>query len=198
MKLQKVSQSITSFAGILFIYEEFNKSGLLNLIDNHLGIRNFTGYQHGELFRSWFEIFFCGGEVAEDVGEHLRSTLENIPGNRVASPDTLLRVIKELATDNTTVTSSSGKEYQFNINEKMNNLNIKSLLLTKQLENGKMYDLDYDNQIIEHEKWDAKRTYKHTTTGYFTGVGSIGNMTVYVENGTDLPNKRMEKSRNQL
>ena len=63
----------------------------------------------------------------------------------------------------------------------MNNLNIKSLLLTKQLENGKMYDLDYDNQIIEHEKWDAKRTYKHTT-GYFTGVGSIGNMIVYVEN----------------
>ncbi|MDD4799674.1 MAG: hypothetical protein PHD28_01425 [Proteiniphilum sp.] len=99
MKIQKVSQSITSFAGISFVHEEFNKSGLLNLIDNHLGIRNFTGHQHGELFRPWFEIFFCGGEVAEDVGEHLRSTLENIPGNRVASPDTLLRVIKELAKD---------------------------------------------------------------------------------------------------
>jgi hypothetical protein len=78
--------------------------------------------------------------VAEDVGEHLRSTLESIPGNRVASPDTLLRVIKELATEDTIVTSSSGKAYRFNINEKMNDLNIQFLLLTGQLETGKKYD----------------------------------------------------------
>jgi hypothetical protein len=25
-----------------------------------------TGYQYGELFRTWFEVFFCGGEFAED------------------------------------------------------------------------------------------------------------------------------------
>jgi hypothetical protein len=143
MKLQKVSQTITPFAGISFVHEEFNKSGLLDLIDNYLGIRNMTGYQYGELFRTWFEVFFCGGEVAEDVQEHLRSTLENIPGNCVASPDTLL--------------------------------------LTKQLKKGEMYDFDYDNQIIEHEKNDAKRTYKHTT-GYFPGVATINDKIVYIEN----------------
>jgi hypothetical protein len=126
-------------------------------------------------------VFFCGGEVAEDVQEHLRSTLEDIPGNRVAGPDTLLRAIKELATENTTITSSSGKEYQFNFNKKMNDLNIKSLLLTKQLEKGEMYDFDYDNQIIAHEKYDAKRTYKHTT-GYFPGVATINDKIVYIEN----------------
>jgi len=181
MKLQKVSQSVSSFAGISFVHEEFNKCGLLQLIDEQLGKRNAWGYGHGELFRTWFEIFFCGGEVAEDVQEHLRSTLESIPGNQVAAPDTLLRELKGLATEDTIVTSSSGNEYRFNINEKMNDLNIKSLLLTGQLEKGKKYDLDYDNQIIEHEKWDAKRTYKHTT-GYFAGIGSIGNRIVYVEN----------------
>ena len=181
MKLQKVSRTITPFAGISFIHEEFNKSGLSNLIDNHLGTRNMIGYQYGELFRTWFEVFFCGGEVAEDVQEHLRSTLEDIPGNRVASADTLLRAIKELATENTTITSSSGKEYQFNFNKKMNDLNIKSLLLNKQLEKGKMYDFDYDNQIIAHEKYDAKRTYKHTT-GYFPGVATIDDKIVYIEN----------------
>ena len=63
----------------------------------------------------------------------------------------MLRVIKELAVDNTQVVSTSGKSYNFNINEDMNDLNIKSLLLTKQLENGKSYDLDYDNQIISHD-----------------------------------------------
>ena len=172
MKLQKVSQTITPFAGISFVHEEFNKSGLSNLIDTYLGVRNTTGYQYGELFRTWFEVFFCGGEVAEDVQKHLRCTLENIPDNKVASPDTLLRVLTELATENTTVTSTSEKEYQ---------LNIKSLLLTKQLKKGEMYDFDYDNQIIEHEKRDAKRTYKNTT-GYFPGVATINDMIVYTEN----------------
>ena len=181
MKLQKVSQTITPFAGISFVHEEFNKSGLFNLIDNYLGVRNTNGYSYGELFRTWFEVLFCGGEVAEDVQKHLRSTLENIPDNNVASPDTLLRVLTELATENTIITSTSGKEYEFNINEKMNDLNIKSLLLTKQLKKGEMYDFDYDNQIIEHEKWDAKRTYKNTT-GYFPGIATIGDKVVYIEN----------------
>jgi hypothetical protein len=60
-------------------------------------------------------------------------------------------------------------------------LNIKPLLLTKQLEKDKFYDFDYDNQIIEHEKYDAKKTCK-MNTGYFPGVDVIGNKTVYIEN----------------
>ena len=86
------------------------------------------------------------GQCAEDIQQHLRRTLEQIPGNAVASADTLLRCFGELATENTQVTvPSSGKQYQFNINEKLNDLNIKLLLLTKQLKKGKYYDFDYDN-----------------------------------------------------
>ena len=181
MKVQKVSQSITPFAGISFANQEFNDSGLLSLIDNHLGTRTLSGYQYGEIFRAWFDIFFCGGEVAEDIQKYLRPTLENIPFNRVPSADTLHRVLKELATENTTITSVSDKEYQFNINEKMNDLNIKSLLLTKQLHKNEFYDFDYDNQIIAHNKYDAKRTYKKTT-GYFPGIATIAGMIVYIEN----------------
>lgn len=145
------------------------------------------------MFRIWFEVFYCGGEVAEDISTHLRPTLENIPNNRVASADTLLQILKELSTENTKVESSSGKTYQFNINEKMNGLNIKSLLLTGQLKLGKSYDLDYDNQILEHEKWDAKRTYKHNT-GYFAGIGSVGNNIVYVENRDGNANVKLEQA----
>jgi hypothetical protein len=93
----------------------------------------------------------------------------------------LLRAIKELATENATIISTSGKEYRFNFNKKMNDLNIMSLLLTKQIKKGEIYDFDYDNQIIEHEKYDAKRTYKHTT-GYFPGVATINDKIVYIEN----------------
>ena len=55
----------------------------------------------------------------------------------------------------------------------MNVLNLKSLILTEQLKKGQAYDFDYDNQILEHEKYDAKRNYKHNT-GYFPGIATKG------------------------
>jgi len=182
-KVVKSSQKVTPFGGISYVNAEFNNSGLAQLIDNELGVRGSgTGYSYSEIFRTWNHVFFCGGECAEDIQVHLRNTLEEIPGNNVPSADTLLKGIKQLAVENTEVTTpNSEKVYQFNINERMNILNIKSLLLTEQLEKGGCYDFDYDNQIISHEKYDAKKTYK-MTTGYFPGVATIGDKIVYVEN----------------
>lgn len=181
-KIEKLSQDITPFGGISYINAEFNRCGLAQLIDSELGNRvKTTGYTYSEIFRTWSDIIFCGGDCAEDVQIHLRKSLEQIPNNAVPGPDVLLRGIKELAADNTGVVSESGNIYQFNINDKMNGLNIKSLLLTGELESGKSYDFDYDNQIISHGKYDAKRTYKHNT-GYFPGVATIGNKIIYVEN----------------
>jgi hypothetical protein len=111
----------------------------------------------------------------------------------VPSATTLLRGIKELAVDNIEVESTSGKTYNFNINEKMNKLNIKVLLLTKQLEIGNSYDFDYDNQIISHEKYDAQKTYKQNT-GYFPGVATIGNKIVYLENRDGNANVKTAQS----
>jgi hypothetical protein len=65
----------------------------------------------------------------------------------------MLRCFAELAVKNTTVVSTSGKEYQFNNHDQLNDLNIKLLLLTKQLGQGNFYDFDYDNQIIQHERY---------------------------------------------
>jgi hypothetical protein len=181
-KIQKISKETTPFAGIFFVNEEFTRSGLSNLIDNHLGVRSSTyGYTYSNLVGNFFNLFLSGGECAEDIQQHFRPTLEQIPDNKVASADTLLRCFNELATKNTKVVSSSKNEYQFNINEKLNDLNIKLLLLTKQLKKGKFYDFDYDNQIIEHEKYDASRTYKKNT-GYCPGVATISDKIVYVEN----------------
>ena len=182
-KVVKKSQPITPFGGISYVNAGFSNCGLGQLIDNELGVRGSgTGYSYSEIINTWNNILFCGGECAEDIQVHLRDTLEQIPFNNVPSADTLLKGIKELAVANSEVTvPSSGNVYQFNINEKMNTLNIKSLLLTKQLEKGGCYDFDYDNQVISHEKYDAKRTYKKNT-GYFPGVATIGNKIVYIEN----------------
>jgi len=181
-KVQKISKNITPFAGVFFVNEEFHRSGLRKLIDRQLGNRVSTkGYSYGNLFGNFFSLFLSGGECVEDIQQHFRPTLEQIPGNSVASADTFLRLFGELATENTAVVSSTEKAYQFNINENLNDLNIKSLLLTKELKKDQFYDFDYDNQIIEHEKWDAKKTYK-MNTGYFPGIASIGDKIVYIEN----------------
>jgi hypothetical protein len=142
-KVQKISKNITPFAGVFFVNEEYKRSGLQNLIDTQLGKRASTkDYTYSNLIGNFFNLFLSGGECAEDIQRHFRSTLEQIPENPVASADTLLRVFGNLATENTTVVSSSNKKYEFNINEKLNYLNIKSLILTKQLKRGKMYDFD--------------------------------------------------------
>jgi hypothetical protein len=181
-KIQKLSANITPFAGISYVNAEFNRCGLSELVDTELGVRGQGGgYSYSDIFRTWFNIFFCGGECAEDVQVHLGPSLKQIPENPVPSADSLLRGIKELAVDNTEVVSTSDKVYQFNVNDRMNDLLIKSLLLTKQLESGKRYDFDYDNQIIAHEKYDAKRTYKRNT-GYFPGIASLGRNVIHVEN----------------
>ncbi|MDR2233079.1 MAG: IS1380 family transposase [Tannerella sp.] len=182
VKVEKISQSITPFGGISFVHDIFERSGMRKLIDKELGTRNSTfGYTYGTLLGTWFDLFLCGGDCAEDMEEHLYDTLSAIPGNRVCKADTLLRCLKELSVENTPFTSDSGNTYQFNINEKLNSLMIKSLLLTGQLEKGKSCDFDYDNQIIEHEKYDAKRTYKKNT-GYFPGAAAIGDRMFYIEN----------------
>jgi hypothetical protein len=172
----------------------FKSSGLRKLIDKELGMRVSTcGYTYGSLLSNWFDLFLCGGDCAEDIEEHLHDTLSAIPGNKVSGADTLLRSLKELSVKNTPFTSDSGITYQFNINEKMNALMIKSLLLTGQLEKGKSYDFDYDNQIIVHEKYDAKRTYKKTT-GYFPGICCIGDKVVYIENRDGNANVKTEQA----
>jgi len=190
-KIIKSSKNITPFAGISYINSEFNNCGLSQLIDKELGNRVSTaGYNYSDIIRNWANLFICGGDCAEDVQVHLRGTLEKIPGNKLSSADTLLRGNKELAVENTQVVSSSGKTYRFNINEKMNNLNMKSLLQTGQLVKGMSYDLDFDNQIIRHNKYDASVTYKKNT-GYFPGVASIGENIIYVENRDGNANVKM-------
>ena len=49
-KIEKISKNITPFAGVFYAHEEYNRSGLCELIDNHLGNRNSTkGYSYPNL-----------------------------------------------------------------------------------------------------------------------------------------------------
>lgn len=193
-KVIKKNEKITPFGGINFINDLFNTSGLCDLIDRSLGARvQYYGYSYGEIIRNFFNVLFCGGDCAEDINKYLKPTLASIPGNKVPSADTILRIFDELATENTVITSSNEKNYQFNINERLSKLLIDVLLLLDLLKRDETYDLDYDNQILAHEKWDAQKTYKKNS-GYFPGVATIGSNIVYIENRDGNANVKLEQA----
>ena len=73
-------------------------------------------------------VYFCGGSCIEDVTSHLQPHLSLHPDLRTCSPDTILRPIKELTTENAAYVSEKGKSYNFNTAELLNKLLSKSLI----------------------------------------------------------------------
>ena len=141
---------------------------LSSVIDSHQGLRSkLVGYQYSEIIRAVFSVFYCGGGCMEDLNLYLKDVLTERPHTRVPSADTVLRGIEELATENISYTAEkTGNAYDFNTAEKLNQLLIKLLLATGQLTEGGEYDVDFDHQFLEAEKYDSKRTYKNNDFGW--------------------------------
>ncbi|MBQ5493919.1 MAG: IS1380 family transposase [Prevotella sp.] len=191
-KVQQKSEKISAFGGIFFVLDRFDRI-LSSVIDSHLGLRSkLIGYQYSEIIRAVFSVFCCGGDCVEDVTSHLIPHLSLDPTLRTCSSDTILRGISELATANTTYTSDIGKNYDFNTAPKLNSLLVKALTSTGQLVAGESYDMDFDHQFIETEKYDAKMTYKKFT-GYSPGVAVIGDLIVGIENRDGNANVRFHQ-----
>ena len=172
--------------------DEFDRV-LSKTIDSTLGLRcKLFGFQYSEIIRSLMCVYFCGGSCIEDITNHLMPYVSQHPKLRTCSSDTILRAIEELTEDNITYTSDSGKSYDFNKAEKLNDLLLNALLVTGQLKKGGEYDFDFDHQFIETEKYDAKNTYKHFK-GYGPGIAVINDMIVGVENRDGNANVRFHQ-----
>lgn len=191
-KIQIKSEKLTSFGGIFPIMEKFDRM-LSHTIDTTLGLRSKQyGYQYSEIIRSLMCIYFCGGTCVEDVTSHLMGTLSLHPYLRTCSADTILRALCELTAMNLTYKSDSGKSYDFNVSDRLNNLLINALFATGQLQPGNEYDFDFDHQFIETEKFDAKMTYKKFTE-YSPGIATIGDVIVGIENRDGNANVRFHQ-----
>jgi hypothetical protein len=83
MKLQKLLQTITPFAGISFVIEEFNNCGLPKLIDNALVIRTLSGYQYSDIIHCWFSVFFARGDIVD-----IKLPLARLAGMHPGQPST--------------------------------------------------------------------------------------------------------------
>ena len=186
------SEKLTPFGGIFSIMEQFDAK-LSSAIDSTLGLRcRLYGYQYSEIIRSLMGVYFCGGSCIEDVTTHLMPHLSLHPTLRTCSADTVLRAIKELTQDNISYTSDTGKTYAFNTADNLNTLLLNCLFATGQLKEGGMYDIDFDHQFVETEKYDAKPTYKKFP-GYRPGVAVIGDLIVGIENSDGNTNVRFHQ-----
>ena len=191
-KVQIKSEKLTPFGGIFSIMEQFD-STLSSIIDSTLGLRSKQyGYQYSEIIRSLMSVYFCGGSCIEDVTTHLMYHLSLHPTLRTCSSDTILRAIKELTQEHISYTSDTGKNYDFNTADTLNTLLLNCLLTTGQLKEDGEYDVDFDHQFIETEKYDAKPTYKKFL-GYRPGVAVIGDMIVGIENSDGNTNVRFHQ-----
>ena len=181
MKVTISDKKVTPFGGFNFCYKFLKDMGIPKLMDDHLGSRvNYRGFDYSEILMNHLAIFLHGGDCTEDIQEHLGEHLKKVRGFSVCSADTILRGIKELATPTEEMTSSGGITHQFNINLGLTQLLLKALSKTNQLNTKQEYTLDYDNQVMATEKYDARRTYKKCE-GYQPGVASIGKNIVYIE-----------------
>ncbi|MDZ7693018.1 MAG: hypothetical protein U5K69_18155 [Balneolaceae bacterium] len=68
--------------------------------------------------------------------------------------------MRSLATDHRADQPGQRGSPSVQINTPLNELLVEALQVTGQLNKQDCYDLDYDNQVIATEKWDAARTYK--------------------------------------
>lgn len=181
MKILK-SNGISAFGGLNFVIEELDNKEIGKILNEalpKLGAQ--SKYNWRDLLYSYWSVFFCGGDCAEDLSGNFKPSLSQSPKLKVPSPDRVLNRLKELVEPATKFPTSRGKHlHQFAINEKLTELNLKVLKRITNLAES-MVDLDYDNTVCYTEKEDAQITYKKCY-GYVPGVALVGSNVVYVEN----------------
>jgi hypothetical protein len=193
MKVVRSNDNINSFGGLNFISNEFDSLGLPQLITSHLGLRSkLATYEYHDIIKNSWMILFAGGDCAEDIQTNLNSELSNVMNMKICSADTILRLQKSLNSGKEVHLSKKNTVNEFSKNDILNRLNMSILLQTKQLEPNKKYDLDFDNQFIACDKYDAKKSYK-MKHGYFPSVATIGKNIIHLENRNGNSNVKFKQ-----
>lgn len=176
------SSPVSAFGGLNYVIKEAIDLKINGLLNTTLpALPKQCSYNWFDIIMSYWSVFFCGGDCAEDLAINLKEGLQNNPFINIPSPDRVLSRLKSLSDTPQFCTAKRGKtEHQFSLAQELNRLNIKMLSLFPGFQKENVV-LDYDNTLIFTEKKDALLTYKKEN-GYFPGVGIIGKHIVYVEN----------------
>jgi hypothetical protein len=179
MKVQQSTQLINPFGGIQFVLKHIREQGIDTFIDEQLGSRGAQKeYSISDGLLAIHYSHLCGGSCMEDINT-LNEHIGFHPGLSLPSADTSLRVMQELKTEDIIV-ENGDVTHTFNHHEKLNDLLQKLAIKTKTIVADAKNILDFDNVILENEKYDAAETYKKTT-GYQPALASIGRQVVFIE-----------------
>ena len=193
-KVQIKNDSIHNFGGFYFCIDHFRKTGLANIIDNALGIRSvFATYSYSEIVETLMSIYLTGGTRIEDAKRLSNQFSEKTQGYELCSPDTVLKMLSDQASEDTFVDTPEGKSYRFNINGRLDKLLVDGLLKCGQVKAGGTHTFDYDNQFIPTEKYDSKYSYKKAF-GYFPGIAQVDGMPFYIEGRDGNANVKLGQS----
>ena len=179
MKVQQSNKLINPFGGIEFVLKQIKEQGIDTFIDAHLGSRGAKKeYSISDGLLAIHYSHLCGGSCIEDINT-LNEHIGFHPALSLPSADTSLRVMQELKITDTIV-DNGNVTHSFNHHEKLNDLLQKLAIRTKTVDGNAKNILDFDNVILENEKYDATYTYKKTT-GYQPALASIGRQVVFIE-----------------
>ena len=180
-KVQIKNDSINNFGGFFFCLDHFRNAGLADAIDKTLGIRGiFATYSYSEIVETLMSIYLTGGSRIEDAKRLSAQFSEKTQGYELCSPDTILKMLSDMASEDMFVDTDDGKSYKFNINGRLDKLLIDGLLACGLVKSGGGHTFDYDNQFIPTEKHDAKYSYKKAF-GYFPGIAQVDGLLFYIE-----------------
>jgi len=182
-KIKSISSNITPYGGLIFIDDLISKTHTINgLITSCLGSRSvFAKYSYFDICKSLLYNNLTQGSFLSDL-DTLKSRLPNSMCKFVPSPDTVEYASQELKVENLVIPITEKTRHEINENKKFNQL-LPALCVALDLipQNKDGLTLDFDHVINENEKWDSKKTYKHTN-GYNPCFANIGDFTVYFEN----------------
>nr|WP_262897810.1 IS1380 family transposase [Gelidibacter pelagius] len=177
------SDPISAFGGANFVFDYLNKMNVDQIYNDVLPpMPSQSKYSWKDIFYSLKSVYLCGGDCIEDLQSHLKTHFANNPFVKLASPDTVLRRLSQLAERTQTCQTKRGVvTHQYCTNTKLEGLNIDILKKLGVFKSDKL-TVDYDNTIVFNEKQDSKMTYKKGY-GYQPGVCTINEEHIlYIEN----------------
>lgn len=182
-QIKTKSSNITPYGGLIFIDNLLTKNNKIkDLVINHLGSRSVLAkYSYFDICKSLLYNNLTQGDFLADL-DTLKGRLPKSMKQFVPSPDTVEYASQQLKAKTLVIPITESTRHEINENTKFNQL-LPALCVALDLvpQNTQGLTLDFDHVINENEKWDSKKTYKHTN-GYNPCFANIGDFTVYYEN----------------
>jgi hypothetical protein len=198
--------NLNTRGGVDILLSRFSDIGLWDFIDKAMGSRcPRAEYSNGEIIRTWALNLLSGSKRLEHSIEQQGSFKHHPKMQKGMSPDTISRVCRRLAIDNSYYTKKRPREnnrlvtaptdrqkaalYEINSNFGLNCLLLDTAIMLGLFKEGHAYPLDIDATIIESKVSDCRTHYQQDGKGYCPMVVMLDGIPIFIEmrNGNCTP-----------